>query len=186
MSVGVRTHALHYGTEVFEGIRAYWNADQDRLHLFRPLDHYERLARSASMLGMHMDETAEDLCDITTELLARNGAREDTYIRPLLFKSTEALGLWQDGMPERLVIFASPFRIHTSSEGAHCCVSTWRRPDGNVSDHGPGFDIDRFDPEATPDPWKPGGRGLWLIARLMDDVEPVLDDGLTVRMTKLC
>lgn len=132
IDVGIRTHALHYGTGVFEGIRAYWNTDQERLHVFRALDHYERLARSASMLGMYMDETAEDLCDITTELLARNGAREDTYIRPLLFKSTEALGLWQDGMPESLVIFASPFRIHTSSDGAQCCVSTWRRPDGNA------------------------------------------------------
>lgn len=55
-----------------------------------------------------------------------------------------------------------------------------------VSDHGHGFDIDRFDPEVAPDPLDPGGRGLWLIARLMDDVELVLDDGLTVRMTKHC
>jgi anti-sigma regulatory factor (Ser/Thr protein kinase) len=54
-----------------------------------------------------------------------------------------------------------------------------------VSDHGRGFDLDRFDPEATPDPWNPGGRGLWLIARLMDGVELVSDDGLTVKMTKL-
>ena len=132
LEVGIRTHALHYGTGVFEGIRAYWNTDQERLHVFRPLDHYERLGGSASMLGMHLAETAEELCEVTVELLARNGTREDTYVRPLLFKSTEALGLWHDGMPESLVIFATPFPVHTSRGGARCCVSTWRRPDGNA------------------------------------------------------
>jgi len=132
IEVGVRTHALHYGTGVFEGVRAYWNGDRERLFVFRPLDHYERLCRSAAMLGMHLEETAEDLCDATAELLERNGVQEDTYIRPLLFKSPETLGLWHSEMPESLVIFCSPFRVHTSARGARCCVSTWRRPDGNA------------------------------------------------------
>lgn len=55
-----------------------------------------------------------------------------------------------------------------------------------VTDHGHGFDVDRFDASTVADPTKTGGRGLWLMARLMDDLELVLDDGLTVRMTKRC
>jgi len=55
-----------------------------------------------------------------------------------------------------------------------------------IKDHGLGFDVDGFQVEEQPDPFGSGGRGLWLIAHLMDDLELELDDGLTVRMTMRC
>src|SRR5579864_7694572 len=50
--LGLMTHALHYGTGVFEGIRAYWNAKQDQLFLLQPVAHYERMKRSANVMRM--------------------------------------------------------------------------------------------------------------------------------------
>lgn len=132
LQVGIRTHALQYGTGVFEGIRAYWNESRGEMCVFRAADHYRRLLTSAQMLDMEVDESVERLCQITTDLLARNGAREDTYIRPMVFKSGEVLGLWHQGMPDSIVIFTVPFGRYMAGDGVRCCVSSWRRPDGNA------------------------------------------------------
>jgi branched-chain amino acid aminotransferase len=131
LCVGIRTHALQYGTGVFEGIRAYWDSAVGQLHVFRAPEHFARLEASARMLHMTTGSTVEQLCIATVDLLARNNVREDTYIRPMVFKSSEAMGLWHDGMSESLVIFHVPFGRYMESEGVRCCVSTWRRPDGN-------------------------------------------------------
>jgi branched-chain amino acid aminotransferase len=131
LTVGIRTHALQYGTGVFEGIRAHLNPTTGQLLLFRAPEHFARLEASARMLHMKTGRTVDELCAATVDLLARNGVREDTYIRPMVFKSSEAMGLWHDGMSESLVIFHVPFGRYMKSEGVKCCVSTWRRPDGN-------------------------------------------------------
>jgi len=131
ITVGIRTHALHYGTGVFEGIRAYWNAEAEQLYAFRLADHYARLCASAKVYGMQASLSVEELCDVTIDLLARNEVREDVYIRPLVFKSSETMGLWSRGLTDSLVIYHVPLGAYISESGIRCCVSSWRRPDGN-------------------------------------------------------
>src|SRR5438093_11612032 len=85
IKIGVMTHALHYGTGCFEGIRAYWNASQGQLYVLQAEAHYSRLRRSANILQLELPFTNDELLRWTAELLRRNEARTDTYIRPFVF-----------------------------------------------------------------------------------------------------
>ena len=87
--VNVMTHALHYGTAVFEGIRGNWNKDQKKLYVFRMQEHYERMKQGCSMLMLDIPYSVEELCQITLELINKCGYQEDLYIRPLAYKSDE-------------------------------------------------------------------------------------------------
>src|SRR5215467_6896372 len=66
--IGVMTHALHYGTGCFEGIRAYWNGEREQLFLLQAPAHFERLLRSARVLHMQVPYSVEELVHITVEL----------------------------------------------------------------------------------------------------------------------
>src|SRR5258708_36028280 len=83
------THALHYGTGCFEGIRAYWNSTHKQLYLLQAEAHYARLKRSAAILRLELPLPNPEVVRCTLELLRRNDARTDTYIRPLVFVSAE-------------------------------------------------------------------------------------------------
>ncbi len=130
--VGVMTHALNYGTGVFGGLRGYWNADEEQLFVFRPLDHYRRLLNSAKLMCMETDFTPERLRDITLELLRAEGYREDCYIRPLLFKADEIIGVRLHDLTDELTMFAVPFTRYVEKEEAHVTISSWRRIDDNM------------------------------------------------------
>src|SRR5271157_58228 len=88
--VHVLTHGLHYGTGVFEGIRCY--DTQDGPAIFRHLDHYDRLERSARLYYMDVPYTAAQLVAATRELVARNDLRS-CYIRPIVFRGYGQMGL---------------------------------------------------------------------------------------------
>src|SRR5205085_315503 len=92
------THALHYGTGCFEGIRAYWNPAHEQLYLLQTEPHFARLRRSAAILRLGLPYTAADLKNWTVEILRRNQARTDTYIRPLVFISAEEIGVRLHGL----------------------------------------------------------------------------------------
>jgi branched-chain amino acid aminotransferase len=130
--IGVMTHALHYGTGCFEGIRAYWNAEQQQLFLLQGPAHYERLHRSARILRMDLPYSTEELVEITIDLLRRNEYREDAYIRPLVFKSVEQIGVQLHGLPDSFLMYTAPMGNYVEIEhGIRCAVSSWRRvPDG--------------------------------------------------------
>ena len=81
--VSVMTHALHYGTAVFEGIRGNWNGEHETTYIFRLREHYERLIQGCRILMLDIPYSVDDLCNITVELVERNGNRSDVYIRPL-------------------------------------------------------------------------------------------------------
>src|SRR5512138_2265648 len=102
--VGLLTHALNYGTAAFGGLRAYWNADDEQLYLFRPLDHYRRFLNSAKLLLMDFDVTAEDLTRQTLELLRAEGLHCNSYVRPLAFKSDEIIGVKLHGLHSEISI----------------------------------------------------------------------------------
>src|SRR4030042_3115898 len=91
--VSVMTHGLNYGTGCFEGIRAYWNESDQELYVFRLQEHYERFIRSCRILRITLPYTAQDLSQITLELLRREGYRQDCYIRPLAFKADAIIGV---------------------------------------------------------------------------------------------
>src|SRR5260370_22070446 len=128
MKLVLMTHALHYGTGCFEGIRAYWSPNQEQLHLLQAPAHYERMRRSANVLRMKLPHSTEELVDITLEVLRRNQFKADTYIRPLLFASSEEIGVRLHNLRHSFFIYAIPFGNYVAIErGIRCMVSTWRR-----------------------------------------------------------
>ena len=131
--VGILTHTLNYGTGAFAGIRAYWNPDQEQLYIFRAVDHYRRLKNSAKLICAEIDYTAEDLVEITVELLRREEYREDCYIRPLVYKSDEKIGVRLHDLHDALAIAAIPFELYIKNdEDARVTISSWRRIDDNA------------------------------------------------------
>src|SRR3990170_5854629 len=85
--ISVMTHALNYGTGCFEGIRAYWNPEEEQLLVFRMHEHYERLLHSMGILMMERRYTADELEHVTVELLQMEGYRTDSYVRPIAYKT---------------------------------------------------------------------------------------------------
>ena len=131
--ISVMTHGFNYGTAVFEGVRAYWNAEQGQLFGLDLLPHYQRIHRSARLLHMEVSQSPEELVGITVELLRRDGLREDMYLRPIVYKSTESIGVRLHNLESDITIFAVPFGKYIDTEaGIRAQVSTWRRTDDNA------------------------------------------------------
>lgn len=132
--VGVMTHALHYGTSVFEGIRGNWNPEQEKMYVFRPLEHFQRFLRGCKMLRIDLPYTAEELSEITLELVSRCGYQQDIYIRPLAFKGAERVAVLKlQDLEDSVVIFTIPFGAYMDLEAAaNCCTSSWRRVDDTM------------------------------------------------------
>ncbi len=131
--LGLLTHALHYGTACFEGIRAYWSPNANRLFVFRVAEHYQRLKSNSRMLHMEIPYSVEELTAITIELLRRNQFRTDVYVRPLCYKATEEIGIRFHNLRDAFMIVPVPFGSYMdTSAGIRCQVSTWRRVDDNA------------------------------------------------------
>jgi branched-chain amino acid aminotransferase len=130
--VGIMTSSFNYGTGVFEGIRAYWSDDEEELYVFRLREHYERFVRNGRFLLIDHPYSVDRLCDATLELLARNDYRTDVYIRPLAYKSTEAIGVRLHDLESGCAIYTLPLGEYIDApQGARLMVSTWRRVDDN-------------------------------------------------------
>jgi branched-chain amino acid aminotransferase len=132
-NINVMTHGFNYGTAVFEGIRAYWNADEEQLFALELAPHYARILASARLLMMEIRHTPEELAQITVELLRRDGLREDVYLRPIIYKSSETIGVRLHNLDADITIFGVPFGQYIDTEGGiRAQVSTWRRTDDNA------------------------------------------------------
>ena len=125
-TIPVMSHVLHYGTSVFEGIRAYFA--KNNLYIFRLKDHMERLHRSARVYSFALNYSAKELCDATIDLLRRISIKESCYIRPLTFVGMHGidLNITRDS-PTHTVIITFPFAKYFKGEGIKACVSSWRR-----------------------------------------------------------
>lgn len=131
--VSVRTHAFLYGTSVFEGIRAYWNASDSSLNVFRALEHFDRLHNSAKILRMDLPYTSEQMIDILEELLQKNQYKEDVYIRPIVYKSDLKIGPGLVNVADSFCMFAMPLGDYIdTSKPISVMTSSWRRIDDNV------------------------------------------------------
>jgi branched-chain amino acid aminotransferase len=132
-NINVMTHGFNYGTAVFEGIRAYWNAEEEQLFALELVPHYERIHRSARLLMMEVRQSPQELAEITVELLRRDGLREDVYIRPIVYKSSETIGVRLHNLDADITIFGVPFGQYIDTEGGiRAQVSSWRRTDDNA------------------------------------------------------
>lgn len=131
--VGIMTHALNYGTGCFEGIRGYWNEEEEQLLLFRVPEHFHRMQKSARILRIALPHSISELCDIAAELVRRNGYREDVYVRPLAYKSSEVVGVRLHDLADGFAMYTVPFGKYLEIEkGIRCCISSWRRIDDNA------------------------------------------------------
>jgi len=128
--IGVMTHAFNYGTACFEGIRGNWNAEQEQLYLFRVREHYRRLRDSAKILFMTLPYTEDELVELTLELCRRGNWREDVYIRPMVYKSQELVGVRLHNVEDDFLIFVTTLGAYLDFDaGVHCGTSSWRRVD---------------------------------------------------------
>lgn len=126
--VGIMTHAFMYGTAVFEGIRAYWNADQGQLHALKLREHFQRLGDSCRVLFMEPPAPVDDLVALTVDLLRRNGFHEDTYVRPSVYKSTQAIGVRLHDLDQGFYILTVPMGDYIdTAHGIRTRTSSWRR-----------------------------------------------------------
>lgn len=127
-NVHVLTHALHYGTGVFEGIRAY--ANDDGTAVFRLRDHMERLLVSAKAYAMPLEHSADDLVAAAKETITDNGL-ESCYIRPISFYETGTIGLNPAGARLRTSIIAFPWGAYLGEEGLlkgiRVKIASWAR-----------------------------------------------------------
>lgn len=126
-TVHVFTHALHYGTGVFEGIRAY-RAGDDVL-VFRLDDHVRRMFDSAKIYGFDMPYDKEAIHNAVLELIRKNRFHSSLYIRPIAFKGLGGISLDARATPISVSIIAFPYEKYFDStkRGLDVCVSTWRR-----------------------------------------------------------
>jgi branched-chain amino acid aminotransferase len=126
--VSVMTHSFMYGTATFEGIRAYWNDDEQVLYGLKIREHVERIRLSCRILLMEDVPSVDELTGLIVETTRRNRFREDVYIRPSFYKSTRAIGVRLHNLEHDLTIVTLPFGnyIDTAS-GVRLMTSSWRR-----------------------------------------------------------
>src|SRR6476469_305311 len=126
--VHVLTHGLHYGTGVFEGIRAY--ETELGTAVFRHQDHIDRLFKSAELYYMPVPFTPEELRQATLDLIGRNGLTS-CYIRPLVFRGYGTMGLFPLDAPVDVTIATWKWPAYlgeaSKTEGIRAKVSSWRR-----------------------------------------------------------
>ena len=125
--VPLMTHALHYGTSVIDGIRVY-EADNNRLFVFRLHDHLKRLRESAEFYSIKVAYAIEELAVATLDLLRRNEPNASCYVRPLVFVGSFGidLGVNHDSPSHTAMILLS-FSGYLPTQGLNACVSSWRR-----------------------------------------------------------
>jgi branched-chain amino acid aminotransferase len=126
--VHVLTHALHYGTAVFEGIRAY--ETERGSAIFRHQDHLDRLEKSASLYYMDLPYSKEEMRDVTHELIVRNSFK-GCYIRPLVWRGHGPMGLNPLENPVEAMVAVWEWGAYLGEEGkqhgVRARVSSWRR-----------------------------------------------------------
>lgn len=118
----VHTHALHYGSGVFEGIRAY--ATKRGAAVFRLPEHLERMRKGAELLGMTFDPAVATEAVLAT---LRANRQSDAYIRPLAWYGDGSFGLDVAGHPQHLMVATSSTNVHLNGNRTRVSASSWRR-----------------------------------------------------------
>lgn len=131
-NVNILTHALNYGTGVFDGIRGYYDETRNDLFLVRPQEHYERWKKNCAILRIDIPPTPADLVELTAELCRRNEFHTSVYTRPLAYKASARIGVAPDDNDAYAVVVV-PFGDYLDSgKGVHAGVVSWRRVEDNA------------------------------------------------------
>ena len=117
------THAMHYGSGVFEGIRAYATGDGGSA-VFRLPEHLERMRKGCELLGIAFD--GEEAAAATLAVLRQNGQR-DAYVRPLAWCGTGSIGLDVSSVDKHLMVATFPTNVHLAGTRVKLGTSSWRR-----------------------------------------------------------
>ncbi|PYM24957.1 MAG: branched-chain-amino-acid transaminase [Candidatus Rokuibacteriota bacterium] len=123
----VNSAAVFYATNCFEGLRAYWNADDGEMYGFRLAEHFARLRESMKMMRFSVPYSDVDLYEAVREVITANEVREDIHMHLVAY----VLGTGLDATtPTGLYI--NPRRRPSAPTGLRCCVSSWRRTHDNA------------------------------------------------------
>jgi branched-chain amino acid aminotransferase len=124
--VPVTTHAIHYGTSVFEGIRAYWNSKN--LFVFRLEDHMKRFRNSGKFYSISLNFTNKQIENAIINLCKKNNMKKSCYIRPFYFVGDYGINLHvTEKAPTNVAIFIFPFGDLFNKKGITAGVSSWRK-----------------------------------------------------------
>ena len=124
--VPVMTHAIHYGTSVFEGLRGYWNSKN--LYIFRLEDHIKRFRNSGKVYSISLRFTDKEIANAVIELCKKNNVKESCYIRPFYFVGKHGINLHvTENTPTHAVIVMFPFGELFNKNGIKVGISSWRR-----------------------------------------------------------
>lgn len=125
-TVSIATHALHYGTAAFAGMRVYPDVENpNNILLFRPDLHIARLANSAKLLGFNIDE--QQIKDSLKKFVEANPSNKPYYLRPLVYASDLGIAPRLHNLECDLLIYGVEMGEYLSSEGITCCISSWTR-----------------------------------------------------------
>ena len=127
-AVSVHANALSYGTGTFDGIRAFWSPAREDLYLLEAHAHYDRMHKSARILGLRLPYPTGHLVELTAELLRRNQVNTDAYVRPILFQAGAVLPVRMHHVSTRFIVGVTPIcGDYANRHGVRCKVSSWRR-----------------------------------------------------------
>jgi len=124
--VPITTHAIHYGTSIFEGIRAYWNGKN--LHVFRLDEHVKRFRRSGQFYNISLNYSDKIISDAVIEICKKNNIKKSCYIRPFYFIGNYGINLHvTEKAPTHVAIFTFPFGDLFNKNGISAGVVSWRK-----------------------------------------------------------
>ena len=131
--LSVMTHAFNYGTALFEGIRGYYNQDDDNVYVFRLQEHVERFVRNFNILCMEVPEDRARIEEVCLEVARQSKLREDIYLRPICYKDQLSLGPAVRGVSSSFCCYVIKLGDYVDiSEGLDVAVSSWRRLSDNA------------------------------------------------------
>lgn len=159
--VPITTHAIHYGTSVFEGIRAYWNGEN--LHVFRLPEHVARFRKSGQYYDMELRFTDQEVSDAITGTCKKNDVRAACYIRPFYFVGEYGISLYvKPEAPTRVAVITFLLGDMFDKGGITASMSSWRK----------------FSARATPTQAKMGGNYLNSIIATQEAKKKGVDEGI--------
>lgn len=124
--VPITTHAIHYGTSIFEGIRAYWNGKN--LHVFRLDEHVKRFRRSGQFYNISLNYSDKMISDAIIGICKKNNIKKSCYIRPFYFVGDYGINLHvTEKAPTNVAIFTFPFGDLFNKNGITAGVASWRK-----------------------------------------------------------
>jgi branched-chain amino acid aminotransferase len=159
--IPVTTHAIHYGTSIFEGIRAYWNGE--KLNIFRLDEHVTRFRNSGKFYDITLRFSNKQIKNAIINLCKKNKIKTSCYIRPFYFVGQYGINLHViKKAPTHAVVFCFPFGDLFNKNGITACISKWRK----------------FNDSSTPTQAKMGGNYLNSILATQDARRRKFDEAI--------